>query len=679
MINRLKDFFNFGEIKKWPSKKQWRQFFRILTKKEKFIFSLILFITIISFFTLIINLYFDHTEIRPNKGGIYIEGIVGPSPRFINPIYAPLNDVDRDLVELTFSGLMKYNNEGKIIYDLAQDYKIEENGTVFLVYLKNNILWDDGEKLTADDVIFTIKTIQNTDYKSPLMINWLGVRVEKVSDSAIRFKLEKPYSSFLENLTLKIIPEHIWKNISPQNFPLTDLNLNPVGSGPYKLDEVEKDKLSGDIKSLTLISNSKYFGKKPYIPKINFIFFKSEGELIKYATEKNIEGFSITSIKNFSLLKEMGFKDYHLSLPRYFALFFNPSKSKILNDKEIRKALSYGTNKEELLNKVLDGQGRIVDSPILPDILGFNNPSKIYKFDENLANDILEKAGFLKNGLGLREKSIKKELAFQFKSNLSLGSQGEEVKELQKCLAKDTEIYPESETTGYFGQKTKEAVVRFQEKYREEILTPQQLEKGTGDVKGNTRSKLNEICFGKSEEKTPLKFTLTTVNQPELLILADLLKEQWAKIGAEIEIKTFDMSTFDQKEKFKEEIISPRNYDILLFGEVLGLIPDPFPFWHSSQKKDPGLNLALFENKDCDKLLEGARQSLDEAEREKDLDIFQNCLIEEAPAIFLYNPDYLYLVSDEIKGVNTKIIADPSQRFLEIENWYTRTSRRFAP
>lgn len=676
MINRLKDFFNFGEIKKWPSKKQWGQFFRILTKKEKIIFSFLIFISILSLFILIINFYFNHTEIEPDKGGVYVEGILG-SPRLINPIYAPLNDTDRDLVELIFSGLMKYDNEGEIIYDLAQDYKVEENGTVFLVYLKNNILWDDGEKLTADDVIFTIKTIQNADYKSPLRINWLGIKTEKVSDSAIRFKLEKPYSSFLESLTLKIIPEHIWKDISPQNFPLAYLNLNPVGSGPYKLDKIERDKISGDIKSLILISNSKYFGKKPYISKINFIFFKNEGELIKSATEKDIKGLSITSVKNFSLLKGMGFEDYHLSLPRYFALFFNPDKSKILSDKEVRKALNYGTNKEVLLSKVLNGQGRIVDSPILPDILGLNNPSKIYKFNEDLANETLEKAGFLKNESGLREKSVKKELAFQFKSNLSLRSQGEEVKELQKCLAKDPEVYPEGEITGYFGQKTKEAVIKFQEKYKEEILIPQQLEKGTGDVKGSTRNKLNEICFGKPEEKIQLKFTLTTVNQTELLTLANLLKEQWAKIGAEIEIKTFDMSTFDQKEKFEEEIINPRNYDILLFGEVLGLIPDPFPFWHSSQKKNPGLNLSLFENKDCDKLLEEARQSLDEAERKKDLDSFQNFLIDEAPAIFLYNPDYLYLVSDEIKGINTKIIADPSQRFLEIENWYVETKRKW--
>lgn len=105
------------------------------------------------------------------------------------------------------------------------------------------------------------------------------------------------------------------------------------------------------------------------------------------------------------------------------------------------------------------------------------------------------------------------------------------------------------------------------------------------------------------------------------------------------------------------------------------MIIDPLPFWHSSQKQDPGLNLAEFENKDCDKLLEDARQSLDDKERKEDLENFQNILIDEAPAVFLYNPNYLYFVDNKIKGLNAKIITDPSKRFEGIENWYINTKR----
>jgi len=650
----------------WPSKSQWRQFFKVLTKKEGIIFFIFLFLFFSSFLFLSINFYFKNTEIKPAEGGTYIEGIVG-SPRYINPIYAEAFDVDRDLVEIIFSGLMKYSPEGQIISDLAKEYKILEEGKVYEFYLKENIFWSDGEPLGANDIVFTIKTIQNPDFDSPLRVNWLGVEVEKISEKALRFKLKNPSAVFLENCTVKIIPEHIWKDISPQNFRLTNRNLEPVGSGPFQLKSLKRDK-EGSIISLDLVKNPKYFGKTPNISQISFYFFDSEEQLIAAANSGKIKGLSISPSKD-QPLKNTGFQQYLLSLPRYFAVFFNPGNSKVLSEKKVRQALNYGTDKEEILKEVLGGRGKVVDSPISPEIYGFENPSKVYEFNPEKAKEILENAGFVEAENGNRVKIVKKEPVFQFKSNLTTGSQGNEVKELQKCLAKDPEVYPEGEVTSYFGSKTKAAVIRFQEKYRADILVPAGLEKGTGDVKKLTRAKLNEICFESPEEIIPLKFSLTTVDQPILIEVASLLKSQWENLGVEVEIKTFDISTL------KREIIKLRSYESFLFGEVLGSLPDPFPFWHSSQKRDPGLNLAMYENKKCDKLLEEVRQSLDEEVRKEKLEEFQGLLIEDVPALFLYNPDYLYLVSKEIKGIDVKIVTSPSKRFVGIEDWYIKTKR----
>ena len=131
----------------------------------------------------------------------------------------------------------------------------------------------------------------------------------------------------------------------------------------------------------------------------------------------------------------------------------------------------------------------------------------------------------------------------------------------------------------------------------------------------------------------------------------------------------------NERSVFTEEIIRPRNYEMILVGQGLEINLDPFPFWHSSQIKDPGLNLAVYENKESDKLLEEARQTLNEEKRKAALEKFQDILIEDAPAVFLYNSDYLYLVSKEIKGISVKIITDPSKRFSGIENWYIKTKR----
>jgi len=653
--------------KSFPSFAKWKQILRILTKREKIVLAIFLILFFSSSLFLGLNFYFKNTEIKPAIGGTYKEGLIG-YPRFINPIYGENSDADRDLVQLIFSGLMKYNQKGEIVPDLAKEYKILEDGKVFEFYLKENAFWSDGEKLTVDDVIFTIETVQNPDYKSPLRINWLGVEIEKISDSSIRFKLKNPYPAFLENLTLKILPLHIWQNIPPQNFPLSTYNLSPVGSGPYQLKSLKQDKL-GYIKSLTLTANPKYFGEKPNIREISFHFFNTDEELIKAAQRKEIQGLSIFDPKNYQLLKSPEFEDYHFSLPRYFAVFLNPDKSEILAEKTIREALNYGTNKEDIIRLTLLGQGKIVDSPILPEIYGFHSPTAYYEFNPDKAREILQEAGFVEDETGIRKKIIKEEKIFQFKSDLKLGSQGEEVKELQKCLSKEPEVYPEGKITGFFGSETKEAVIKFQEKYAKEILEPWGFTKGTGLVSKTTRSKLNELCEKVPEKSLELSLVLVTVDQPLLVEVANLLKEQWKDLGVEIEIKTFDIQTLER------DIIKPRNYSALLFGEVLGAIPDPFPFWHSLQKRDPGLNLSFYENKKADKLLEEARQSQDPEIRAQNLEEFQDILINEAPVVFLYSPDYIYLVSKEIKGINAEMIVDPSKRFSEIENWYIKTKR----
>ncbi|XOA42823.1 MAG: ABC transporter substrate-binding protein [Candidatus Nealsonbacteria bacterium] len=659
---------------RWPSKKQWRQFLKVLSKKERvsFFIFLILFVGSLSF--LLIDFYLERTKIIPAESGVYIEGVIG-SPRFINPLYAAASDVDRDLIELIFSGLMKYDSEGNIQTDLAKEYKILENGRIYEFNLKENVVWQDSEPLTADDIIFTIEAIQNSEVKSPLRAMWLGVTVEKISALSLRFELKNKSSVFLENCTLKIMPKHIWEKILPKNFLLSQANLTPIGTGPYRLESLSKD-IGGRIISLDLVKNPFYFSKLPYLSKISFRFFESkereeaERQLITSYQKGEIDGFSLNSLKS---LPEQG-NVYNFTIPRYFTVFFNPEESKALSDKKVRLALNHGTNKEEILNNVLSGQGKIVHSPIISDVYGLKEPSNIYEYDLEKANDILEKAGYLKKENGLREKIIKKSPAFTFKSNLSVGSRGTEVTELQKCLANPpaggADIYPEGKITGYFGSQTKAAVIRFQEKYSKDILEPFGLTKGTGEVKGKTREKLNAVCFERGEEIIPLRFKLFTVDEPLLKETAKVLKNQWSQLGVEVEIETFNITTVEG-----DTIIRKREYEILLFGEALGSIPDPFPFWHSSQIGELGLNLANYKNKDSDKLLEDNRESLDEIERKEKLEEFQDILIEDCTVIFLYNPDYRYFVSEKIKGINAKIIIDPSKRFAEVGEWYVKTKR----
>ncbi|MFA5730300.1 MAG: hypothetical protein WC938_03750, partial [Candidatus Paceibacterota bacterium] len=240
----------------------------------------------------------------------------------------------------------------------------------------------------------------------------------------------------------------------------------------------------------------------------------------------------------------------------------------------------------------------------------------------------------------------------------------------QECLANDSEIYPSGTISGQFGQETKAAVIKFQEKYRDDILTPNNLTEGTGKVAGATIKKLNEVCFVVPNEEIPLSFVLKTTDNPTLVATANLIKEQWGKQGIKIEIQTINETDI-------KKVIRERNFDILLFGEKLGGIPDPIPFWHSSQRVDPGLNLSLYQSSKADDLMEKARKysNFEDENRKKTLEDLQNIIISDAPAIPLFTTNYLYLVDKDVKGVLTEKIIESSKRFVDVSNWYLKEKR----
>lgn len=627
--------------KNLPSFGQWKQIFKILEKTERKIFLTLLVLALASAGFLVFDLYIKNTKVSPAFGGSYTEAIVG-QPRFINPIYGETNDIDRALIGLIYSGILTYDKNGNLVADLVSDYQISSDGKTYSFQLKDNLYWQDGVALTVDDIVYTIKTIQNSDYKSPERASWLDVEIQKISDKSFTLSLRAPYNSFLETCTVKIIPEHIWKNISPENFALSAYNLQPVGSGPYMFADIEQTN-TGFIKSIALKANLKYYGKVPYIPDLSFKFSDTE--------QKNDGKFNM----------------YSFALPRYFAVFFNTQKARIFSDSNISKALSYSVNKQELAENIktnINTKVSVVDSPILPEYFGFSPPTASYEFSLEKATTLLDKSGYKDSGNGQRTKPNAKKPAFQFQSYLKIGSKGNEVIELQGCLAKLDESFKntlQGETNGTFGTATDIAVTNFQKKYLPDT-------KPTGETGPATRKKLNELCLTPQDNSLPLKFTLLTIDQPQLVLTANLLKNYWQKVGATVEIKAVPLSELKQ-------LIKQRDYDALLYGQALQSMPDLYPFWHSSQINDPGLNLPEYQNKDADQLLKEARETSDSAIKAQKYEELQDIIIKDAPALFLYSSDYAYWVPEKIKGIDTAKIIDPAKRFVNITNWYINTKR----
>jgi len=662
---------------KLPTWNQWKQLFKVLNKKEQRLLIVCLSVAVVSFGIFAGSWYITSTASAPADGGTFVEGVVG-QPRFINPIYGETNDTDRAIIDLVFSGLMTYDTNGKIVNDLAKSYTVSDDGKTYDIQLKDNIFWHDGRELTADDIIFTVKTIQNSDYKSPLRANWIDVDVQKISNTSVRFSLKTSYNSFLENLTVKIIPQHIWANITPENFALSSYNLQPVGSGPFAFSHIEQTN-AGFIKALNLQSNRRYYNHPPYISKFSFQFFEKKEDLVKAINAHNITGFTLTAFDNNEASAEQQIKQgwsqpekftsYSLSLPRYFAVFFNSSKDSLFADANVRLAMSTGVNKNELAQKISNTTKQtisIIDSPALPDFYGYHNPSKPISFDQGQSKTLLDKVGFKETATGTREKPNPKKPAFQFRSYLKVGSNSTEVAQLQSCLTRldnSFKILIGDETNGKYGKGTESAVDAFQRKYLPDT-------KPTGETGAATRTKLNQLCLNNASNVQQLKFTITTLDQPQLVQTAQMLKDYWKMIGADVDIKAVSLTDL-------KPIIKTRAYDALLYGEALGAQPDLYPFWHSSQKFDPGLNLSYYENKDVDKLLRDARQTTIDETKTENYEKLQDLIIKDAPALFLYNPTYMYWVAQNIHGIDTTKVVDPAKRFSNITNWYVGTKRIF--
>jgi peptide/nickel transport system substrate-binding protein len=557
-----------------PSAFEIRLALRSFSIHEKIVFLFLAALFLTGVFGLWFKLQEKFAVLMPVQGGTVREGIIG-TPHLANPILAN-TDADRDLTFVIYAGLMKSDGQGGLEKNLAEKYSISDDGLAYTFVLKENLVWHDGLPLTGEDVAFTIMAAKNPSIKSPIRANWEGVEAEVVDERTIRFILKKPYVPFMENTTLGILPKHIWKNATPDQFSLSEFNRQPIGAGPYMIKKVNRNS-AGIITSYELKAFGDYALGRPLIPKIELIFYNSENELIAAFKNNSIDSLSSVSSQTVRGLKMADNQLKTLTLPRIFGLFFNQNKSTVLRDQKVRQALNMAVNKEKLVNEILNGFGVALNGPIPPPVLAFEKQTSDFNLEE--AKKILDAAGWkIDDKSGIRAKTDKK-------------------------------------------------------------------------------------------SKIELAFNIATANTPELAKSADMLKNMWQELGVKIEIKFFEIGDLNQN------IIRPREYESLLFGQVIGRNPDLFAFWHSSQRNDPGLNVALYANKTADQLLEATRITKEVEDRRNKYEKFQQEIEKDAPAIFLYSPFYLYVAHPDLKGFATDMITIPAERFANINKWHLYTAR----
>lgn len=538
---------------------------------EKMIFFVFSAICVISGLVLLISVHSNYLVEIPSFGGSFNEGLVG-SPRFINPVLA-ISDTDKDLTSIIYSGLLKKDEKG-FVNDLAESFELSEDGTVYQFTIKEKAKFHNNERVTADDIIFTINKILDPVIKSPKYSIWSGVSVEKINDREIKFSLNKPYQPFLEALTVGILPKSIWEEVSAEEFPFSKRNIEPIGSGPYKIDKIIRN--GSEIPTqITVGSFKDYVWGRPKIKSINFKFYQNKEDLYKALRDDSIDSMANTDIETAKKISGDKNLTKESSLPRVFGVFMNQNLAPVFLHKEVRQALDIATPRQKIIDDVLFGFGKAINGP---------TPMELETDQEKLSGNIEKAVELLvKNGWGKNEDGI-------------------------------------------FTKKTKSDTVL-------------------------------------------LSFSITTSDAPDLKNTAAILKEAWEKVGAKVDIKIFEAGDLSQN------IIKGRKYDALLFGEVISENSDLYPFWHSSERNDPGLNIALYTNITVDKMLEEIQKGVIEEEKLVKKEKVIEEIKKDTPAIFLFSPSLLYVKPEKVKNIKLKEISNPNERFVSIHQWFIETEK----
>jgi peptide/nickel transport system substrate-binding protein len=568
-VRPSKNIINVNQKRKRISVREWlwnypSNISKLFRDAAPFSFILIFSIVGLTLFFFLTSSTFANV-ITKEKEKIFVEGSVGAISSF-NPIFTSQSNVDSDIRELVFEKFISISQDGTPQKEIASQWEISSDGKTYDFTISLDHKWQDGEPLTIDDVLFTFDIAKElaSKYKydtigSPLT----SVEISKLDDRRIRFVLTESNSTFFEAVSAYIIPKHRFEGINVMDIPFDSFAKFPLGSGPYQVYRSEPN--------VVYLKSSEYYPTKPVIDTFIYRLY-SNNEALEAAFRNGIldamgsvDEFSISFSKEYS-----GFNEYSFILnSRLRMIFFNTRKERLEN-KDVRIALNYITNKQLLMEKA-NISGEIAYGPI-PSTSWAYSEKDIFKYEYQP-----EKALEIFNKLG----------------------------------------YTKSENDGYFQ---------------------------TGD-------------------KKILSFTLSYLDNSLNNRIASALKLLWKDEGVVLNLEPLSYTQLTQ------EILATRDFELLMYEVETTIDPDQYNLWHSLKTNYPDLNLSGYTYERVDILLEEARQSQRIEKRKSNYALFQKYITQDTPVIFLYHPQYTYIVKDNVTISDISGIMYPYQRFSNVYTW----------
>lgn len=557
-----------------------------------------IFVLLLFFFTLGFFNYSYGSSIINTQKDTLIEGVIVGEGTLsgINPLLPTNNQLENDLARLIYYSLVRVDASGKVIPILAKNWeKLDEEEKSYIIHLREDVYWHDGEKFTADDVIATFNVLralgeENQGGVSRSVEVALNMKVTKIDAYSLQFEQENINPTFFEDIDVGILPKHILDTVSLSTFSWAEFNLKPVGTGPFIFHSF-KDEV------ITLIANEGYFESKPKIKTLQIILFSTADEAIEALKSGEIHVLAdpsttvLSSLEGWDNIYQIASSNIYR---RYWAIYFNlkDSSPEIFKDKVIRQAISASIDREALVSKISTA-GEEALGPIPINSWAYNQGAKRYRFDQSEAKKLLEDNGWVQ-------------------------------KEVDKRLV---------------------------------------------------RMKDNEI----------LRFELSYLDKSDRQIVAEQIRSDLGKLGVIVKLDPRSSSDLN------DALIATRNFEAILYGVETPIDPDRIRLWHSDAIEYPGLNISSYVSEQSgavigssntiervsiiDAALEKAESSLDEevrkggTGRESGYLKFQEVLMDECPAVFLYHPVFTYATHSRVSGVDLSEMTAPEDRYLSVTKW----------
>ncbi len=337
---------------------------------------------------------------EPAPGGTYVEGVVG-APQFVNPLLCQYNDIDRDLCELVFSGLLRYDERGQLQPDLSDSWEVSPDGLVYTFRIRPNARWHDNRPVTADDVIYTVKFLQDPNFPGlqDVAALWRTIKAEEVNSLVVQLTLQEPYTPFLQYVAtgnFGVLPKHVLGDVKATDLPALPFNRKPIGSGPFQVEQFGSGE-AGQAQHVLLSAFPGYYGRQPYIAKIDFKFYPDFSSMLNAYRAGEIQGLHQVPTDQLSTVRDTpSLNLYTGAQAGYTLIFLNQGDDTLpfFQDQNVRQALLLSLDRRKIIEEVLHGQGLVADSPLIPGTWAYATDLPPVIPDQERARQLLNEAGW---------------------------------------------------------------------------------------------------------------------------------------------------------------------------------------------------------------------------------------------------------------------------------------------